>query len=79
MDLVQKALVGQNFTTGPSMYKSMEVVLKFDAKAEYTQQAKLVGSCSVSNFTMVMATMTAYIFPVLAFEDQKRLMYRYLR
>ena len=79
MDLVQKALVGQNVTTGPPMYKCMERVLKGDAKAEFTQQVNLVGSCTVGNFTTVMATMTMHIFPVLAYQDQKWYMYRYLR
>ena len=38
------------------MYKSIEWVLKSDAKAEYTQQINLVGSYNVRNFTMEMAT-----------------------
>ena len=58
VDLVQKALVGQNITTGPSIYKYMESVLKGDAKAEFTHQANLVGSRTIGNFTTVMATMT---------------------
>ena len=37
VDLVQKASVGQNVTTGPPIYKCMERVLKSDAKAEFTQ------------------------------------------
>ena len=61
------------------MYKCKERVLKGDAKAEFTQQTNLVGSCTVGNFTTVMATMTVHIFPVLAYQDQKRYMYRYLR
>ena len=60
------------------MYKYIERVLKGDAKTEFTQQANLVGSCTVGNFTTVMATMTVHIFPVLASEDQKLCMYRYL-
>ena len=36
LDLVQKALVGQNVTTDPSMYKCIERVLNGDAKAEFT-------------------------------------------
>ena len=35
----------------------------------------LVGSCTVGNFTLVMATMTVHIFPVMAYQDQKRYMY----
>ena len=77
--LVQKALVGQNVTTGPPMYKCIERVLKGYAKAEFTQQTNLVGSRSVGNFTTVMAIMTMHICPVLAFQDQKRYMYRDLR
>ena len=72
-------LVGQDVTTGPPMYKFMERLLKGDAKAEFTQQANLVGSCTVGNFTTVMATMIVHIFPVLAYQDQKRYIYRYLR
>ena len=79
VDLVQKALVGRNVTTGPPMYKCMERVLKGDAKAEFTRQANLVGICTVGNFTTVMATMTVYIFSELANQDQKQYMYRYPR
>ena len=43
VDLVQKAIVGQNVTNDPSMHKCMEGVLKGDAKAKFTQQAYLVG------------------------------------
>ena len=57
----------------------MERVLKGDAKVYCTQQADLVGSCMVGNFTTVMATMTVHIFSVLSYQDQKRYMYRYLR
>ena len=79
LDLVQKALVGQNVTTGPSMHDYMERVLKGDAKKEFTQHANLVGSRTVGNFVTVMATMIMHIFPVLAYQDEKRYMYRYLR
>ena len=50
----------------------MERVLKGDAKAEFTQQANLVGSCTVGNFTTTMAIMTVHIFPVVAYQDKKR-------
>ena len=71
MDLVQKALLGQNVTTGPPMYQFMEKVLKVDAKAKFTQRANLVGSRTVGKFTTVMATMTVHMFPVMAYQDQK--------
>ena len=79
VDLVQQALVGQNVTTGSAMYKCMEWVLKGDAKAEFIQQANLEGSHTAGNFTTVMATVTVYIFPVLAYQDQIRYMFRYIR
>lgn len=79
MDLVQKSLVGQNVTTGPPMYECMERVLTGDAKAEFLQQANLAGARTVANFTTVMNTMTAHIFPTYANRDQRRYMQRYLR
>ena len=79
VDLVQKALAGQNITMGQTIYKCMKSVLKGDAKPVILQQADLVGSCTVANFNTVIATMTVHIFPVLAYQDQKRYMYRYLR
>ena len=77
--LVQKALVGQNVTTCPTMYKCMERTLKGDANAEFTQQANLVESRTFGIFTTVIATMTVHIFPVLAYQHQKRYMHKYLR
>ena len=38
------------------MYKCIERVPKGDVKAEFTQQANLVRSCTVGNLNMVMAT-----------------------
>ena len=69
--LVQNSLVGQNVTTGSTMYKCMERVLKGDAKAEFLQKANLVGSHTVANCTMVMATMTVHVFPTYAYCDQR--------
>ena len=76
VDLVQKSLVGQNVTTGKPMYDCMERVLKGDAKAEFLQQASLVGTRTVANFTTVMATMTVHVFPTYAYRDQRRYMQR---
>ena len=71
VDLVQKALVGQNVITNSPMFKFMERVLNDDVKAECTQQAYLVGNRTLGNFTTVMATKIIYIIPVLAYQDQK--------
>ena len=66
VDLVQRALIGQNITTSPPMYECMGRVLKGDAKTEFTQLTNLVGS-------------RVHIFPVLAYQDEKGYIYRYLR
>ena len=49
----------------------MERVLKGDAKDESLQQANLVGSCTVANFTLAMASMTVHIVPTYAYHDQR--------
>ena len=69
MDLVQDASVQQNITTDPPIFKCIERVLEGDSKADFSQWANLVGSCTVGNFTTVMAV---HIFPVLAYQHQKR-------
>ena len=61
------------------MYKCIERTQKGDDKAEFLQKANLVGSCIVTNFTMVMAIMTVHIFPPYAYRDQRRYIQRYLR
>ena len=72
VDLIQKASVGQHVTTGSTLYRCMERVLKCGDKAKFSQQANLVGSRTVGNFAIVMATMTVHVFHVLAYQDQKR-------
>ena len=44
-------------------------------KAEFLQQANLVGSCTVANFTIVMATMSLHVFPTYTYCDQRQYMY----
>ena len=76
MDSMQKALEVLNITTDLHLHKYMESVLKGDAKAKFTQQANLVGRRTVANFNIEMVTMTAHIFPVLAYQDQRRCMFK---
>ena len=71
LDLIQNSLVRQNITADPPMYMCMVRVLKGDAKAEYLQQANLVSSWTVTNFTTVMSTMTVHIFPTYTYCDQR--------
>ena len=61
------------------MHKFMERVMKGDAKAEFLQQANLVGTRTVANFNTVMATMTVHVFPTYAYRDQRRYMQTYLK
>ena len=79
LDLVQNVLVSQNVTTSSPMYKSMEMLLKGDRKARFLQQANLTGSHTVSNFSVVMMTMTLNIFPKDTFKDRKQDLCRDLR
>ena len=51
-------------------------VLKGDAIAKFLQKANLVGSCTVANFTTVMATITVHTY---AYCDKRRYMQSYLR
>ena len=60
VDIVQMALVGQNVTTGLTMYKCMERVLEGDSKAKFTQQTNIGGSRTFGSFTTVMVTITMY-------------------
>ena len=50
-----------------------------DTKAEFHQNANLVGSRTVANFTTVMETMTVHVFPIYAYCNQRQFMQRYLR
>ena len=79
VDLVQKSLVGQNVITGPHICNCVERVRKGDTKAEFLQQDKSVGSCTVANFTSGMVTMTVHVFPTYTYCDQGQYMQRYLR
>ena len=43
-------------------------------RAEFLQQANLVGGCTVANFITVMATMTVHVFPTYVYCDQRQYM-----
>ena len=61
------------------MYAFMDRVLTGDAKAEFDAKADAQGNKSVANFEIVMNKMTAHVFPIYAYRDQKRYLARYLR
>ena len=79
VDLIQKSLVEQNVTTSPPIYKCLETVLKGGAITEFLQQANLVNSCTVPNFTIVIETMTVHVLPTYVYCDQRSYMQRYLK
>ena len=70
VDLVQKSFIGQNATTGPSMYKCIKRALKNDTKPKFLWKANLVGSCTITNFNTVMAVRSVHIFPTYTYHDK---------
>ena len=54
-------------------------VLKGDARLGFLQKTNLVVSCTISNFTTEMASMTVHVFPTYAYGDKRQYMQRYLR
>ena len=79
VEVVNKCLIGQNITTGPTMYSVVQRVLEGDAKAQFNLQTAAHGNQTVTNFRNVMATMTAPVFPRYALRDQKRYLCRFCR
>ena len=79
MDNLNKAIIGQNITTGPSRYEFAERVLKGDALATFRHKTVETGNRTVENFDAVMTKLSAHIFPVHAYREQKRYMRRFLK
>ena len=78
MNLGQKSILGQNITSGSTLYKCMERMLKGDTKAEFLQKANLVGS-TVANIILLIATTTVHAFPAYMHLDQRQYLKTYLR
>ena len=79
LDNLDKALVGQHITDGPGRYTFTERLLKGDALATFRLKTLEVGTRTVDHFNEVMAQLTAHIFPVHAYREQKRFLRRFLK
>lgn len=76
---VHRALTGQNVTTGPGQYNLTRKLMDGDALMVFNLKATEVGNETVTNYKIVMAAVTAHVFPLKALQTQKRYMRRFLR
>jgi len=79
MDNFYKAIIGQNITDGPGCYEFAERVLKGDAFATFRHKTIETGNRTVENFDMVMSKLSAHIFLVHTYREQKHYMCRFLK
>ena len=78
-DLLIKVLTGQNITDGPGRYEFTERTLIGDALAAFRLKSLETGPRTVANFNIVLEGLTAHIFPVHAYREQKRYLRRFLK
>ena len=78
-DLLQKALLGQNITDGPTMFNYTENVMTGDALAFFKRKTLEAPARTAARYKIVMKELTAHVFPVHAYREQKRYMRRFLR
>jgi len=78
-DLLKKALLGQNITDGPGMFKYTENVMTRDALAFFKRKTLKAPARTAVRYNIVMTELTAHVFPVHAYHEQKRYMRRFLR
>ena len=78
-DLLRKALEGQNIADGPGMFTYSENVMCGDALAFFKRKTLELPARTAPRFFKVMTELTAHVFPVHAYREQKRYMRRFLR
>jgi len=78
-DLLKKALTGQNITDGPTMFNYTENVMTGDALAFFKRKTLEAPARTVVRYNRIMKELTAHVFPVHAYREQKRYMRRFLR
>ena len=78
-DLLKKALTGQNITDGPGMFSYTENVMTGDALAFFKRKTLEAPARTAVRYNIVMKELTAHVFPVHAYREQKRYMRRFLR
>ncbi len=76
---VEKAVIGQNITTGPGSYAMARRLLSGDALAVFNARATTTGNETTANFKLVMDALATHVFPQRALRMQKRYMRRYMR
>ena len=74
LDNLEKAINGQHITSGPERYELTERLLTGDALAMFKLKTLEQGDCTVEHFNMVIAQLTAQIFPAHAYCEQKHYM-----
>lgn len=78
-DLLVKVLTGQNITDGPGRYQLTERSLIGDALAAFRLKTVEYGARTAANFQSVLEALTAHIFPVHAYREQRRYLRRFLK
>ena len=79
LDNLEKAINGQHITSGPERYELTERLLTGDALATFKLKTLEQGNRTVEHFNMVIAQLTAHIFPAHAYREQKCYMRRFLK
>jgi len=79
MDNLNKAIISQNITGGPGRYEFAECVLKGDTLATFRHKTVETGNYTIENFDMIMSKLSAHIFPVHEYLEQKCYMCRFLK
>ena len=76
---LNRVLVGQNLTTGPSKYQMARRLLDGDALAKFEERATANGAETNEHFRTTLNEVTTHVFPKKALAYQKRYMRREMR
>ena len=70
---------GQNITNGPGMYNVLSRHLKGAILSKYNTVAQARGNQTVEHLKLVMADLTAHVFPSKSYVIQKRYMKKFIK
>ena len=70
---------GQNITNGPGMYNVLSRHLKGSILSKYNTVAQAHGNQTVEHLKLVMADLTAHVFPSKSYVIQKRYMKKFIK
>ena len=79
LDGLEKAIRGQNISSGPERYELTERLLTGDALTTFKLKALEAGTRTVEHYSTAMDQLTAHIFPAHSYREQKRYMRRFLK